>query len=645
MDYIRFSKQQLINLEYSLSRELLFVSKTGAYTCTTIVGCNTRKYHGLLVVPMEDIDNENHVILSGLDVSVIQHEAAFNLAVRKYPEIFEPKGHKYLDELDLNILPKITYRVGGVTLQMEYLLGEDDRILIKYTLLDAHSQTKLRIKPFLAFRNVHTLSKANFFVNTKYTSVKNGIKVKMYDGYKFLYMQFDREAEYIHVPDWYYNVEYQKEKDRGYAYQEDLYVPGYFELSIQKGESIIFTASLNEIEPGNIIDEFNNNIKNNLPCDSYLNCLKNAARQFISIKDNKAEVIAGFPWFGRWGRDTFIALPGLTLYNGDIQTCKSVLDTMICELNNGLFPNIGAGDNVAINSADAPLWFFWTLQQYLLFTKDVPALWKEYGEKMKNILENYRNGTHYNIKMHDNGLIWQGEKGKALTWMDAVVAGKPVTVRSGFAVEINALWYNAVMFTLELAKENNDTEFICNWQDIPALIQESFITNFWDEKKSYLADVVTYEDKDWSLRPNQIFACSLPYSPINESMKNSILDTVKRILLTPKGIRTLSPYHPDYIGIYRGNQEERDKAYHQGTAWVWLLGHFCDAYLQIHKKTGLNLVETIFNAFEEDMTVRGIGTISEIYNGNPPHNPKGAISQAWSVGELLRIHDLINKYK
>ena len=645
MDYIRFNKQQLINLEYSLTRELLLASKTGAYTCTTIIGCNTRKYHGLLVAPMENMDNENHVILSGLDVSVIQHEAAFNLAVRKYPEVFEPKGHKYLDALNADAIPKFTYRVGGVSLQMEYLQGEDDRIFIKYTLIDAHSPTKLRIKPFLAFRNVHTLSKANFYVNTKYKTIKNGVKVRMYDGYKFLYMQFDKEVEYVHVPDWYYNVEYQEEKDRGYAYQEDLFVPGYFEFSIKKGESIIFSASLNEINPENILKQFNNNINNNPPCDTYLNCLKNAARQFISVRNNKTEVVAGFPWFGRWGRDTFIALPGLTLYNGDIQTCKAVLDTMLSELDNGLFPNIGTGDNTATNSADAPLWFFWTLQQYALFTNNNSAVWKEYGEKMKNILENYRKGTYHNIKMHDNGLIWQGEKGKALTWMDAVIAGKPVTPRSGFAVEINALWYNAVMFALELAKENKDEKFVCDWQNIPDLIKKSFIADFWDAGKGYLADVVTYDAKDWSLRPNQIFACSLPYSPIDEDIKNSALDTVKRILLTPKGIRTLSPYHSDYMGIYSGNQEKRDRAYHQGTAWVWLLGHFCDAYLQIHKKEGLDLVETIFNAFEEDMIVSGIGTISEIYNGDPPHYPNGAISQAWSVGELLRIHDMIMKIK
>ncbi len=646
MDYISFDKQQLINLEYSLKRELLSTDQTGSYASTTIAGCNTRKYHGLLVTPMENIDNDNHVILSGLDVSVIQHDASFNLAVRKYPGIFEPKGHKYLDKLEVDRVPRITYRVGGVTLQMEYILGDDDRILMKYTLLEAHSETKLRFKPFLAFRNVHKLSKANFYVNTKFKSIQNGIKVKMYEGYKFLYMQFDKAIEYIHVPDWYYNVEYPEEQSRGYDYQEDLYVPGYFELPIKKGESVIFTASLNEIKPESISEKYDNQVANALSCENYLACLRNAAQQFITRRGKRTEIIAGFPWFGRWGRDTFIALPGVSLYNNDIQTCKDVLDTMVGELADGLFPNIGMGDDIAMNSVDAPLWFFWTLQQYALFIKDSSTtIWKEYGEKMKYILEHYRQGTHYNIKMRDNGLIWQGEAGKALTWMDAVIAGKPVTPRSGFAVEINALWYNAILFTLELAKTNKDKGFINDWQKVPDLIKNSFINYFWDEEKGYLADCVTYDTKDWSIRPNQIFACSLPYSPIDEDVKESVLDTVRRILLTKKGIRTLSPDHPDYIGRYSGNQEERDRAYHQGTAWPWLLGHFCDAYLQIHKRSGLDLVKEIFNAFEENMAVRGIGTISEIYDGDPPNNPNGAISQAWSVGELLRINDMVEKYK
>ena len=644
MAYIKFDKQQLINLEYSLKRELLCTSRTGAYASTTIVGCNTRKYHGLLVCPMENIDNDNHVMLSGLDVTAVEHAANFNFGVRKYPFIYEPKGHKYLDKLEIDTIPRFIYRVDEIELQMEWILSEDDRILMKYTMLEAEFPVKLLLRPFLAFRNVHKLSKANFYVNTKYKSIENGIKVKMYEGYKPLYMQFDKAIEYIHVPDWHYNVEYQEEQKRGYEYQEDLYVPGYFEITIEKGESIIFTASLNEINPKEISKRFDLEFKNRSLRDNYINCLRRAGQQFIYKRNNKTEIIAGFPWFGRWGRDTFIALPGLTLYNNDIRTCKDVLDTMISELRGGLFPNIGTGNEVVMNSVDAPLWFFWTLQQYASFVGDAD-IWEEYGDVMKHILDDYRAGTFFNIKMHENGLVWQGEQGKALTWMDAIVDGKPVTPRMGFAVEINALWYNAIVFALEQAKRNEDDEFVKKWSSLPILIRESFVDYFWNEEKSYLADYVTYEQKDWSIRPNQLFACSLPNSLLDVNKKNAVLETVRKILLTPKGIRTLSPDSPDYVGIYEGNQEQRDKAYHQGTAWPWLLGHFCEAYFQIHQKDGLELVKKIFNAFEGDMTIHGIGTVSEIYDGDPPHYPDGAISQAWSVGELLRIYYMIGQFE
>ena len=640
MTYINFDKQQLINLEFSLNRELLRTNRTGSYANTTVVGCNTRKYHGLLVCPMENIDNDNHVLLSGLDVSVIDKDSVFNLAVRKYPYIYEPKGHKYAEKFEITTIPKLTYKIGDDVITMERVLAEDDRILVKYTLVEAKSEIKLRFKPFLAFRNVHKLSRANFYVNTKYKSVENGISVKMYEHYKTLFMQFDKEIEYVHVPDWYYNVEYQEEQNRGYDYQEDLYAPGFFEASLKAGESIIFTASLNRIKPKGISQIFEYEAEKRLPRDSYISCLRNSAQQFICKRNNKSEIIAGYPWFGSWGRDTFISLPGLTLYNNDTETCKEILDTMTENITDGLFPNMGT----AINSVDAPLWFFWSLQQYLLFKKDKTVLWQNYGTKMKSILEKYREGTHFNIKMHDNGLIWAGENGKALTWMDAVVAGKPVTPRIGFDVEINALWYNAVMFCLEIAKENNDTEFINSWQNLPAIIQKSFVDMFWNGHKKYLADYTTYDYKDFSVRPNQIFACSLPYSAIDNEKKEKIIEIIKKYLLTKKGIRTLSPADSNYKGIYNGTQEERDLAYHQGTVWTWLLGHFCEAYLKIYGKSGLNFVEKIFYAFEEDMTTYCIGSIPEIYDGDPPQNPKGAISQAWSVAELLRIHYMITNY-
>ncbi len=636
MGYIKFDKKQLINLEYSLKRELLRTSRAGTYASTTIIGCNTRKYHGLLVCPMEDIDNDNHVLLSGLDVSVTQHDASFNLGVRKYPGIYEPKGHKYVRDLEMDVVPKLIYRVGGVVLQVERILSEDDRIMIKYTLLEANSDTKIKLTPFLAFRSVHKLSKANFFVNKKYTSIENGIKVRMYDGYKSLFMQFNKKIEYVHVPDWYYNVEYKEEQNRGYDFQEDLFVPGYFEMPIKKGESVIFTAGLKETSAPAITKAFNSEVAKRLPRENYLDCLKSAAQQFIYKRNGRTEVIAGFPWFGRWGRDTFIALPGLTLYNDDINSCKEVLDAMSSELKDGLFPNIGSGEQTAMNSVDAPLWFFWSLQEYAKFTGDKLKVWKDYGSKMKHILENYRQGTHFNIKMHDNGLIWAGAPGKALTWMDAVVAGKPVTPRQGFNVEVNALWYNAIKFSLELAKLAGDDEFIDEWSIVTEITKLSFIDKFWSDKKEYLADYATYDYEDYTVRPNQIFACSLPYSPLSDAMKERVLETVRKGLLTPKGLRSITPEHKDYKG---------DSAYHQGTVWPWLLGHFCDAYLQIHERSAISFVEKIYNSFEEDMTTHGIGSISEIYDGDPPHKPRGSISQAWSVAELIRIKYLLDKIK
>lgn len=645
MDYIKFDKKQLVNLEFSLSREIIRTSRTGTYASTTLVGCNTRKYHGLLVTPMPHIDQDNHVLLSSLDVSVTQNNACFNLGIHKYPFIYEPRGHKYIEELTLKTTPEIIYRVGGVVLKMERILCEDDRILIKYTLLEAHSHTTLSFKPFLAFRNVHKLSKANLYVDKKYTSIENGVTIKMYEAYKPLFLQFSKKVEYVHVPEWYYNIEYEQELIRGYDYKEDLYVPGYFETPIKKGESIIFSAGLSEISPRSFSKRFSHEVEKRNDRKTYQDCLENAARQFIVKTNGKTEIIAGFPWFGRWGRDTFIALPGLSLSMNDTKTCKDVLVTMTKDLRDGLFPNIGYGPYSAMNSVDAPLWFFWALQQYANHINDKFSVWNEFKTKMKNILDAFRNGTHFNIKMHDNGLIYSGEEGKALTWMDAVVNGRPVTPRIGYNVEINALWYNAVVFSIECAKLADDKDFINNWQNIPELTKKSFVELFWSDDKKYLADYIQNDYKDMAIRPNQVFACSLEHIMITEEMSAHILELLRKVLLTKKGLRSLNPNHPDYKSTCEGNQEERDSAYHQGTVWPWLLGHFCEAYLKIHGQSEVSFVENIYTSFKEDMTKHGLGTVSEIYDGDPPHTPRGAISQAWSVSELLRINQLIKKYK
>jgi len=292
---------------------------------------------------------------------------------------------------------------------------------------------------------------------------------------------------------------------------------------------------------------------------------------------------------------------------------------------------------------DASLWFFWTLQQLCKKTKNSLEVWKEYGDTMKSILKYYKEGTLHNIHMLPNGLIYAGEPGKALTWMDAVVSGIPVTPRIGSPVEINALWYNAIMFSLELAEKSGDQAFVKKWKSLPLLIKKSFINEFWDENKGYLADYIDGEFKDWSVRPNQIMAVSLPFSPITDEMMLSIIDIVKRDLLTLRGLRTLAPNHPDYKGKYEGNTEQRDLAYHQGTVWPWLIEHFCEGYVRLYKKSALPLLKKIVKDFEPTLSEHGIGTISEIYDGDPPHNPRGAISQAWSVAALLNILDKIDE--
>lgn len=647
MSYIQFDKTKLINLEYSLSRELIRSNRSGAYASTTIVGCNTRKYHGLLVVPQPNLDDELHVLLSALDETVIQHDAEFNLGLRKYPGgNWYPKGHKYIRDFDSEPIPMAIYRVGGVVLKRESLLAiNDDRMLIRYTLLDAHSPTTLRFTPFLAFRSRHHLSSANIFADTNYAPVDQGISMRLYQGYSRLFMQFSKNPEYVHVPDWFYNIEYIREQERGYDYSEDLFVPGFFEIPIEKGESIIFSAGLTEVQASRLGAAFNREVKARTPRDNFVNCLVNSAQQFLVERGDKTEVIAGYPWYGRYSRDTFIALPGLTLELGNTKLFRAVMNTMVQELKGSLFPNTGRGSTLAYNSVDAPLWFFWTIQQYINYTKDWSGAWKSWGHAMETILDGYIQGTGFNIRMNELGLIEAGDKGLALTWMDAIVDGKPVTPRTGMPVEVNALWYNALSFYSELALKLENSAAAGKYQEIIGRVTDNFLRVFWNRQKRYLYDYVEGDYKDEAIRPNQLIAASLPYSLLSDDQARLVLDVVKSVLLTPRGLRSLSPHHPDYKGDYSGDQSERDRAIHQGTVWPWLLGHFAEAWLKIYGKSGLWLIEDIFLDFEEVMREDGIGTISEVYEGNPPHKGGGAISQAWSVAELHRINGLLNKIR
>lgn len=647
MSYLKFDKKQLVNLEYSLQREILHSNRAGSYSCTTLSGCNTRKYHGLLVCPNDNLDGGKHVLLSSLDTTIIQHGAEFNLGIHKYQgENYEPKGHKYIRDFEIDVIPVTTFRVGGVVLTVETLLVEQtEQVLTRYTLVEANSPTIIRFKPFMAFRNVHTLSKTNLYANTKYEIVKNGIKLKLYEGYPYLNMQLSAKAEYIPNPDWFHNVEYFKEKARGYEFLEDLYAPGYFEMNIKKGESIIFSASTFETNPTQYKRKFNAERKKKTPRSSFFGCLQNSAEQFFVNDSNFTDIQAGYPWYNGRINQTFIALPGLSLAMEDNKLIKRILKTNIKRIHNGLFPTNWGRFTSQYNAADSPLWFFWTIQKLIDDLGGRAEVWKEFKKTFKAILSAYKQGTDFNIKMQENGLINADTTGVTLTWMNAYADEKPVTPRYGNPVEINALWYNAICFALELANEANDKSFIKEWKPVSEQINSSFIETFWSEEKGYLADCSYYGEADWSVRPNQVIAAALDYSPLSTEMKKSIVSLAKKDLLTTKGLRTLSPRNPKYKGTYEGNEQQREKAMHQGSVHPWLIGFFIEAYLKIHKKGGLSFVKNIIEGFEEEMTNGCIGSIAEIYNGNPPHTGKAAISQAWNIGEILRSHQMIENYE
>ncbi len=641
MSYLQFDKNQLINLEYSLGREMLRSNRSGSFASTTLVGCNTRKYHGLLICPCHKKSEDRHLLLSSLDVTVIQHEQEFNLGIHMYQgDLFIPKGHKYIRDFEAETTAVTTYRVGNVILERESLLVENqEQILIRFTLIDSQAPTTLRFRPFLAFRNIHRLSKANLYANTKYRNVENGIASRLYDDFPYLYMQFSKDNEFIAVPDWYYNIEYIEEQKRGYDYKEDLFVPGYFELKMRSGESVVFSASTRKANPASLKRRYTSEKSRRLPRNSFLSCLKNSAEQFIVKNERGVEIIAGFPWFGTWGRDTFISLPGLTLSTGNPDIARKVIKTMIKSLKNGLFPNTGDSRNPAYNSVDAPLWFIWSLQE--LEKYENTDVWKEFGKAVKSVLQSFREGTLFNIGMRENGLIYAGKEGKALTWMDALTRDGAVTPRIGLPVEINALWYNAVVQSLKWAEMDGDQKFVNSWKDFPEKIREAFLGHFWIEDEGYLADYISDEGPNKDVRPNMIIAASLDHSMLSQEMKNSILEIVRSELLTPRGLRTLSPKNPAYQGVYEGDQDTRDKQYHQGTVWPWLLEHYAKAFLDVHKNAGISHVKSILMGFEQNMTEYGVSTIAEIYDGDPPHRPKGAISQAWSVAALLRINEML----
>lgn len=645
MSYLRFDKAPMTNLQESLQRELLRTNRSGAYSCSTVVDCNTRKYHGLLVVPVPVLDDENHVLLSSLDVTVVQHGAEFNLGLHKYQGgHFSPMGHKYIREFNCDKVPTTIYRVGGVILRKEVVFQHyEDRILIRYTLDDAHSKTILRFRPFLAFRSVREFTHENPYASRQYEIVDNGISTCMYPGYPNLYMQFSKKNEFIFTPDWYRNIEYPKEEERGYDSREDLYVPGYFEMTIRKGESIVFSASTSEIKSNKLKKLAEEEISERAPRDSFVHCLINAAHQFHKREANDDRyLLAGYPWFKCRARDTFIALPGLTLSIGERPYFELVMKTAERGLREFMQRKPLSVKIYEMEQPDVLLWAIWAVQQYA-HECGITACLEKYGQLVFDIIDYIVDEMHPNLYLDSNGLLRTEGRNNAVTWMNSKTNGKPVVPRTGYIVEFNALWYNALLFAVELAKKKNDIRKVEELSERAERCNQSFAATFYN-KYGYLFDYVGGASQDWSVRPNMIFACAFDYSPLTREQKKSVIDYCTRELLTPKGLRSLSPKSFGYNPMYIGKQSERDLAYHQGTAWPWLGGFYLEACLKLYKRSRLSFIERQMVGYDDEMYYHCLGTISELFDGNPPFHGRGGISFAMNVAEVLRTQHLLRNY-
>lgn len=637
MSYLKFDKNLMINLEQSLPKEMLRTNKSGAYHCTTIVGCNTRKQHGLLVIPIPEMDDKAHVLLSSLDESVIQHGASFNLGLHQYGDnVFSPNGHKYIREFNCENVPVMTFRVGGVVLKKEKVfISHENRILIKYTLVEAHSPTTLRFRPMLAFRNANDLCVENAAINKDVRLTHNGVSTCLYSGYPELFMQFSKPVEWINEGHWYKGIEYTKDKVRGIPYKEDLWVPGYFELPIKKGESIIFSASTYECDPKKFEKTYDGELTTRTCRTSFFNCLKNSAKQFYLKKDSGTYIMAGYPWYNVRARDELISLPGCTLAINHEEDYFEILDIFL----SALFRFIDKGEKDPtigeIDLPDIPLWTIWAIQQFRRHT-DSNECRKRYGASVRRLVEDIRGEKIRNLKLNHNGLVSSNGQNTPVTWLSASINGQPIIPRTGYILEFNALWYNAVKFLISLYEnEKGEEAYVASLASLAEKIKLSFLDTFLNDY-GYLYDYVNGSYTDLEVRPNLAIAIGLEYSPLDRRQRKGVLDLCTRELLTPKGLRSLSPQSFAYNPTYVGNPTEREYAVHLGPARPWLFGFYADAYFKVFGLSGLSFIERMLIGYEDEMTEGCIGSLSEMYDGNPPYTGRGAVSTAKNVGEILR---------
>ena len=643
MAFLKFNKSELVNLSYSLKREIICANKTGAYCNTSIVTCNTRRYHGLLAVPIDAFGGKKHLLLSSLDESLILNGKQFNLGIHCYGSVYEPRGHKYIIDFEADPVPKITYRVGEIVFTKSILLVPDsDQVMIRFELVNAPAKVKLLLTPFLAFRDIHALTDENPNARTEGWEIPNGMAFNLYDGFPDLNMQFNtKDVSFETAPCWYKGITYSDEYRRGFACKEDLYVPGHFETEMKPGDAIVFSASVAIANPSGLKRKFDSFVAKATKITTYHEQLVHCADLLKQDRGGHKMITAGFSWlYTGLLRETLEALPGLTLYaNGDKAEFEEILDNLIADNQERLFHRT--------TQVEAPLRLAGALGRYIEYGADPKAVWKKYGPTVKGILESYLPGRRVEVAMQPNGLLWAQLDHWALSWMNTYVDGNPVTERAGYQVETNAMWFQSILFAVTMEREYSpsDSTFLKEWSHILDLIRENFQTTFWNARAGYLADYVDNAGQHLEVRPNMLYALAGEDIPVEPEIAQRVLQVIDNELVTRRGIRTLSPRHSEYKGVYEGSQTDRDLAYYNGCCLTFLLGPYCEVCFKMKGAAFLNKAQWLVNGFYEDLNKHGVGAFSELYDGDPPHEPHGAISSALSTAALLEVEYLKNKYK
>ncbi|NCC52628.1 MAG: glycogen debranching protein [Spartobacteria bacterium] len=639
-----YTRNDIEDTDRALSLEWIETNGLGGWASSTILGVNTRRYHGLLVSALQPPVGRA-VLVSRMDETIIQDGRTCPLQCCEFESgALAPHNGVYLHHFEKELFPIAEYRAEGFRLKKTIAACHGlDAVVVLYELLQADTPVNLELTPLFAGRDYHYERRADDRATMDFVFTDGQLNVRCGPGHTQAYIYAPGMA-FTKKPAWIRGIKHRVETYRGLGDMEDLYRCGVLAMELNEGDQLGIVLSGTPLPDADAralfeAEEVRRKALIADCADSLDATLVLAADQFIVARgENLQTIVAGYHWFTDWGRDTMIALPGLCLATGRTDTAKRIIQAFADYISEGMIPNRfpDAGASPEYNTIDATLWMFVAIYDYVRHTNDIDAL-RAWFPKLRDSIEWHKHGTRYGIHVCEDELLAGGEPGTQLTWMDAKVGDWVVTPRQGKAVEINALWYNVLMIMTEFA-ETCEPEACAIFRRMAERVKEAFAREFWNPEQQCLFDCIDGKRKDPTIRPNQVFAISLPH-PLLEKDKNlHILRVIEEKLATPVGLRSAAPDSEQYHGWYGGDQVSRDGAYHQGAVWSWLAGPYISALYKTYEKAeAASKSHALINGLTRHLAEAGIGSISEIFDGDPPHNPRGCIAQAWGVGEFLRV--------